>query len=125
MQAVNGVGVGQYSGSTKVTTRALPPSPPRLECLMTAPTSLKLKRGDGRNPDMVRYTLEMEKEDGRWVMFLFVSLCLSLSVSCPFKCSLSLSLSLSLFLSLSLSHTHAHTHTHSLSLSQGAGWPSG
>ena len=65
MQAVNGIGVGPYSAVTKVTTRALPPSPPRLECLCAAPNSLKLKWGDGRNPDLVRYTLEMEKEDGR------------------------------------------------------------
>jgi len=65
IQAVNGIGVGPYSTATKVTTRALPPSPPRLECLSAAPNSLKLKWGDGRNPDLVRYTLEMEKEDGR------------------------------------------------------------
>ncbi|XP_070212952.1 fibronectin type-III domain-containing protein 3a-like [Littorina saxatilis] len=64
IQAVNGIGVGPYSTATKVMTRALPPSPPRLECLSAAPNSLKLKWGDGRNPDLVRYTLEMEKEDG-------------------------------------------------------------
>ncbi|KAK7478993.1 hypothetical protein BaRGS_00029754 [Batillaria attramentaria] len=64
IQAVNGIGVGPFSTATKVTTRALPPSPPKLECLSAAPNSLKLKWGDGRNPDMVRYTLEMEKEDG-------------------------------------------------------------
>lgn len=66
IQAVNSIGVGPFSTPTKVTTRALPPSPPRLECLSVAPNSLKLKWGDGRNPDMVQYTLEMEKEDGRW-----------------------------------------------------------
>ncbi|KAL8559262.1 hypothetical protein ACOMHN_040386 [Nucella lapillus] len=64
IQAVNGIGVGPYSTVTKATTRPLPPSPPRLECLSAAPNSLKLKWGDGRNPDLVRYTLEMEKEDG-------------------------------------------------------------
>ncbi|XP_076453878.1 fibronectin type-III domain-containing protein 3A-like isoform X4 [Babylonia areolata] len=64
IQAVNGIGVGPYSTVTKVTTRPLPPTPPKLECLSAAPNSLKLKWGDGRNPDQVRYTLEMEKEDG-------------------------------------------------------------
>ncbi|RUS77546.1 hypothetical protein EGW08_014700 [Elysia chlorotica] len=64
VQAVNSIGVGPYSNSVKVTTRALPPSPPRLECMILAPSSIKLKWGEGRNSDLLTYTLEMEKEDG-------------------------------------------------------------
>ncbi|XP_059174236.1 fibronectin type-III domain-containing protein 3A-like isoform X2 [Physella acuta] len=64
VQAVNGIGVGAFSGVIKFLTKALPPSPPRLECVMLAPTSIKLKWGEGRNPDLLTYTLEMEKEDG-------------------------------------------------------------
>ena len=64
VQAVNSVGVGPYSSSVKTSTRALPPSPPRLECVLLAPASVKLKWGEGRNPDLLTYTLEMEKEDG-------------------------------------------------------------
>ncbi|XP_041356067.1 fibronectin type-III domain-containing protein 3A-like [Gigantopelta aegis] len=64
IQAVNGIGVGAFSAPVKVVTRALPPSPPRLECVGVAPSSLKLKWGEGRNTDLLTYTLEMEKEDG-------------------------------------------------------------
>uniref|UniRef100_A0A2C9KTQ9 Fibronectin type-III domain-containing protein n=1 Tax=Biomphalaria glabrata TaxID=6526 RepID=A0A2C9KTQ9_BIOGL len=64
VQAVNGIGVGAFSSVVKCTTKALPPSPPRLECVLPAPTSIKLKWGEGRNPDLLTYTLEMEKEDG-------------------------------------------------------------
>ncbi|GFR67277.1 fibronectin type-III domain-containing protein 3a [Elysia marginata] len=65
VQAVNSIGVGPYSNSVKVTTRALPPAPPRLDCVILAPTSIKLKWGEGRHSDLLTYTLEMEKEDGR------------------------------------------------------------
>lgn len=62
---MNSIGVGAFSSVLRATTRPLPPSPPRLECVTVAPNSLKLKWGDGRNLDMVTYTLEMEKEDGK------------------------------------------------------------
>lgn len=65
VQAVNGIGVGAFSSPVKVTTRPLPPNPSRLECVSYAPNSLKLKWGDGRNLDLLTYTLEMEKEDGK------------------------------------------------------------
>ena len=65
VQAVNGIGVGPFSSPVKFTTRALPPSPPKLECMAVAPNSLKLKWGDGRNVDLLTYTLEMDKEDGK------------------------------------------------------------
>ncbi|XP_035829231.1 fibronectin type-III domain-containing protein 3a [Aplysia californica] len=64
VQAVNSIGVGAYSSAVKVSTKAQPPSPPRLECVMLAPSSIKLKWGEGRNSDLLTYTLEMEKEDG-------------------------------------------------------------
>lgn len=66
IQAVNGIGVGPFSSSVKVTTRPLPPNPSKLECQSYAPNSLKLKWGDGRNLDLLIYTLEMEKEDGNF-----------------------------------------------------------
>lgn len=65
IQAVNGIGVGAFSSPVKVTTRPLPPNPSKLECGTYAPNSLKLKWGDGRNLDLLTYTLEMEKEDGK------------------------------------------------------------
>lgn len=68
IQAVNGIGVGSYSSPVKVTTRPLPPNPSKLECVSYAPNSLKLKWGDGRNMDMLTFTLEMEKEDGNFQM---------------------------------------------------------
>jgi hypothetical protein len=61
-----------------VTTRALPPLPPSLECVMVGSNSLKLKWGDGKNPDLVRYCLEMMRESGRYV---YLTSILS-SVSC-------------------------------------------
>ncbi|XP_046573068.1 LOW QUALITY PROTEIN: fibronectin type-III domain-containing protein 3A-like [Haliotis rubra] len=64
IQAVNSIGVGTFSTPVKVTTKALPPNPPKIECVNVAPNSLKLKWGDGRNPDMITYHLEMEKDDG-------------------------------------------------------------
>lgn len=64
MQAVNSIGVGAFSSAVKVTTKALPPSPPRLECVLIGPTSIKLKWGEGRHSELT-YTVEMEKEDGR------------------------------------------------------------
>ncbi|XP_033760580.1 fibronectin type-III domain-containing protein 3A-like isoform X1 [Pecten maximus] len=66
IQAVNGIGVGAFSSPVRISTKPLPPNPSRLECVIFAPNSLKLKWGDGRNPDMVTYTLEMEREDGNF-----------------------------------------------------------
>ena len=62
---MNSFGVGPFSSSVKFTTRALPPSPPKLECVAVAPNSIKMKWGDGRNIDLVTYSLEMDKEDGK------------------------------------------------------------
>ncbi|XP_022087990.1 fibronectin type-III domain-containing protein 3A-like [Acanthaster planci] len=72
IQAVNSIGVGPYSASLKVTTKALPPDPPRLECALYSHQSLKLKWGDSvKSPVDVRiqnYTLEMEDRKGRYCM---------------------------------------------------------
>lgn len=59
IQAVNDIGVGQYSNVLRVTTKPLPPKPPKLECVGFAHNFLKLKWGDGRNTDFVRFYLEM------------------------------------------------------------------
>ena len=67
IQAVNAIGVGPFSTPVRVTTRPLPPNPSKLECIAPAPNSLKLKWGDQRGLDTNHYTLEMEKEDGKWV----------------------------------------------------------
>ncbi|CAG5117976.1 unnamed protein product, partial [Candidula unifasciata] len=62
IQAVNSVGVGAYSSAVKFSTKAQPPVPPHLECVMLASCSIKLKWGDGRNSDHLTYTLEMGKD---------------------------------------------------------------
>ncbi len=67
MQAINAIGVGAFSSAVKVTTRALPPDPPRLECVGCTHNSIKLKWGDGKNPDLIQYVLEMMRENGRYV----------------------------------------------------------
>jgi fibronectin type III domain-containing protein 3 len=48
-----------------VTTRALPPPPPSLECTVVGSNCLKLKWGDGKNPDLIRYSLELRRDSGR------------------------------------------------------------
>lgn len=65
VQAVNSIGVGAFSSIVKVTTRALPPSPPAIECMAAGSNFLKLKWGDGKNPDLVQYCLELLREHGR------------------------------------------------------------
>lgn len=57
---MNAVGVGPYSQSHKCTTKPLPPSAPAVECVTVGHNNLKLKWGDGRNPDFTQYILEME-----------------------------------------------------------------
>lgn len=60
IQAMNSVGPGGFSAIHKVTTRPLPPAPPTLELVKASYNSLKLKWGDGRNLDMLTYSLQME-----------------------------------------------------------------
>jgi len=74
VQAVNAVGVGAFSMPIRVTTRALPPFPPTLELVSVGSNSVKLKWGDGKNVDLLRYVLEMRRDDyGRHVLSLTVS----------------------------------------------------
>ncbi|XP_036425313.1 fibronectin type-III domain-containing protein 3A-like isoform X2 [Colossoma macropomum] len=47
VQAVNSMGAGPFSSALKLRTRALPPEPPVLECVVAGPQSLKLKWGEG------------------------------------------------------------------------------
>lgn len=63
IQAVNAIGPGAFSTPIKVVTKSLPPPPPSLECVSIAHNSLKLKWGDGRNPDLINYQLELGKDD--------------------------------------------------------------
>ncbi|XP_052830846.1 fibronectin type-III domain-containing protein 3A, partial [Octopus bimaculoides] len=63
IQAVNAIGPGAFSFAIKVITKSLPPEPPSLECVSAAPNSLKLKWGDGRNPDLIQYQLEIGRDD--------------------------------------------------------------
>ncbi|KAK7863661.1 hypothetical protein R5R35_006188 [Gryllus longicercus] len=60
VQAVNGVGPGPFSAPMKAVTPALPPAAPRLECVGVGHNYLKLKWGDGRNPNFTQYHLEMQ-----------------------------------------------------------------
>ncbi|KAK2143631.1 hypothetical protein LSH36_825g03009 [Paralvinella palmiformis] len=64
VQAVNEIGVGAFSSPVKVATHSLPPSPPSIECISMGSNTLKLKWGDGKNPDMVDYCLEMLRDNG-------------------------------------------------------------
>jgi len=69
VQAVNAIGVGAFSLPIRVTTRALPPFPPTLELVNVGSNSVKLKWGDGRNVDLLRYVVEMRRDDyGRHVV---------------------------------------------------------
>ena len=67
VQAVNAIGMGPFSTPIRVRTRPLPPKTSNLECIASTPNSLKLKWGDQRDLDTNHYTLEMEKEDGKYV----------------------------------------------------------
>lgn len=58
IQAVNRVGAGPFSNASRVLTKPLPPKPPKLECIGIGHNFLKLKWGDGRNADFVRFYLE-------------------------------------------------------------------
>ncbi|XP_068242077.1 fibronectin type-III domain-containing protein 3A-like isoform X2 [Palaemon carinicauda] len=60
IQALNSVGAGCFSSYHKVTTRPLPPTPPNIELVRASYNSLRLKWGDGRNVDMLTYSLQME-----------------------------------------------------------------
>ena len=64
VQAVNSVGPGPFSHpATKMSTRPLPPAPPKCELVNANHNSLKLKWGDSKSAattELCHYTLEME-----------------------------------------------------------------
>ncbi|XP_067007900.1 fibronectin type-III domain-containing protein 3A isoform X2 [Anabrus simplex] len=65
VQAVNCVGPGPFSPVLRASTLPLPPAPPRLECVGIGHNYLKLKWGDGKNPDFTQYTVEMENHSSK------------------------------------------------------------
>lgn len=60
VKAVNSVGAGPPSPSLRANTLPLPPSPPHLSCPNAGHNYLKLKWGDGKNPQFTQYTVQME-----------------------------------------------------------------
>ena len=71
VQAVNSVGPGPFSHpATKMSTRPLPPAPPKCELVNANHNSLKLKWGDSKSAataDLCHYTLEMENSRNQYV----------------------------------------------------------
>ncbi|XP_076253735.1 fibronectin type-III domain-containing protein 3A-like isoform X2 [Rhynchophorus ferrugineus] len=68
IQAVNAVGVGNFSSTLKVSTLRLPPAPPTLECIGSGHNYLKLKWGEGKNIDYTQFSVEMESlRSKEWV----------------------------------------------------------
>lgn len=59
VQAVNDIGSGPFSHSVRITTRALPPRPPKLECTAAGYNFLKLRWADGKNLEFTHFYLEM------------------------------------------------------------------
>lgn len=60
IQAVNEIGTGNYSPTLKFETLPPPPPPPVLQCVQQGHNFLKLKWGDGKNPDFTQYIVEMQ-----------------------------------------------------------------
>lgn len=59
LQAVNAVGPSSHSTTLKVTTLRLPPRPPKLDCVGVGHNNLRLKWGEGKNPDFTQFTVDM------------------------------------------------------------------
>ncbi|XP_014086448.2 fibronectin type III domain containing protein 3C1 isoform X2 [Bactrocera oleae] len=59
LQAINSIGGGPFSSYTKFTTLPSPPAPPSLECTGVGHNFIKLKWGDGKNVDFIKYYVEM------------------------------------------------------------------
>ena len=76
IQAVNAVGPGVFSSTTRLSTRPLPPAPPRCECVNATHNSLKLKWGDNKSSNTLlepcQYTLEMEKSRNQYVSNYYI-----------------------------------------------------
>lgn len=68
VQAVNIVGVGPFNSVLKVTTKPLPPLPPKLELIGSNHNSLKLRWAPDIKlslGDLIQYYLEMQTKQGR------------------------------------------------------------
>lgn len=65
IQAVNAIGCGPFSQHVKLLTLPPPPSPPSLECSGVGHNFIKLKWGDGRNLDFLKYYVEMFVQRGK------------------------------------------------------------
>ena len=66
VQAENAVGRGPFSPWLKVSTRPLPPAPPRLECQNVSHNQLKLRWGDAKTSLGTNYVVEMENTRRQW-----------------------------------------------------------
>ena len=66
VQAVNARGRGQFSPFLKVSTRPLPPAPPKLECLTVSHNQLKLRWGESKISLGTQYILETENSRKLW-----------------------------------------------------------
>ncbi|XP_046676648.1 fibronectin type-III domain-containing protein 3A isoform X2 [Homalodisca vitripennis] len=79
LKAVNSVGAGPLSAAVKASTLPLPPAPPLLSCPNAGHNYLKLKWGDGKNPQFTQYTVQMENprlaENGLQVVYQGTSHC--------------------------------------------------
>ncbi|XP_077285751.1 miles to go isoform X2 [Arctopsyche grandis] len=60
IQAVNEIGIGNYSPTLKVETLPPPPPPPLITCIQQGHNFLKLKWGEGKNTDFTQYIVEMQ-----------------------------------------------------------------
>lgn len=66
VQAVNSVGNGPFSSVLRVSTKPLPPAPPKLECVNINHNLMKLRWGDSKINLGVNYVLEMENSRKVW-----------------------------------------------------------
>ena len=66
VQAVNSRGKGPFSQPLRLSTKPLPPAPPKLECLSILHNSLKLKWADGKSGLGINYILETENSKKVW-----------------------------------------------------------
>ena len=66
VQAVNSKGKGPLSQPLRLSTKPLPPAPPKLECLSIVHNSFKLKWADGKSGLGVNYILETENAKKVW-----------------------------------------------------------
>lgn len=66
VQAHNSLGPGPVSPILKVRTKALPPAPPKLDCINFNHNSIKLKWGDVKDSIAANYILENENTRKQW-----------------------------------------------------------